>query len=116
LNDHWLMALLAGAILTFVVGVLSYGLGHRHGSATRAEPLRATDSRVEPRPGITRPVSTRPADLRPSGSRPTPTPLFANIPAYRINELTVLMELGVLTPEEFEQEKGKLHLGRSAVS
>lgn len=80
------MALLGGAVITFAVGVISYGLGYRHGSASRADP------------------------------RPASPPLFANIPAYRVNELTVLMELGVLTPEEFEEEKGKLHTGRSAVS
>jgi hypothetical protein len=90
LTDYWLMALLAGAVVTFAVGVAAYWLGHRHGSSNRVEP------RVDP--------------------RAAPAALFAHIPAYRINELAVLMELGVLTPEEFEQEKGKLHASRPAVS
>jgi hypothetical protein len=76
----------AAALFACVVAVAAstYWLGHRHGSARR----RSAQS-----------------------DYPSVPP---HIPPYRIKELTILMELGVLTPEEFEQEKGKLHAGRSA--
>jgi hypothetical protein len=67
-----------------IVAALAYWLGYRHGSARR----------LPPRP------------------EPVREPPF--IPAYRVKELTILMELGVLTREEFEQEKVKLHAGRLA--
>jgi hypothetical protein len=85
-NDGYyrLAALLLGVAVAFVAGVTGYWLGHRHGSASRPE-------------------------ARSESASPS-----VHIPAYRVKELTILMELGVLTPEEFEHEKGKLHAGRSA--
>lgn len=76
----------AAALFACVVAVAAsaYWLGHRHGSAPR------------------RPTQPK---------NPSAPP---DIPPYRIKELTTLMELGVLTPEEFEHEKGKLHAGRPA--
>jgi len=76
----------AAALFFCVVAVAAsaYWLGHRHGSARR-----------------------RPA-------QPEYPSAPSDIPPYRIKELTILMELGVLTPEEFEHEKGKLHAGRPA--
>jgi hypothetical protein len=78
------LAALLGGVAVFAIGVIAYWLGHRHGSARRHEP--------QPESLVARP----------------------HIPAYRVRELTILMELGVLTPEEFEHEKGKLHAGRPA--
>lgn len=78
-------ALFACAI---VVAAISYWLGFRHGLAHVV-----AFGQPAPRKQITEPPF---------------------IPAYRVKELTVLMELGVLTAEEFEQEKGKLHAHRAA--
>jgi hypothetical protein len=73
----------------------AYWLGYKHGSA---------QSSVEP---INPPVP-------PAAPPPAPLPVSSHIPSYRVNELAILLELGVLTLEEFEHEKGKLHAGRSA--
>lgn len=76
------------------IAAAAYWLGYQHGSATK---------KIEPAA-----LPASPAAPQPSHA-PAPVP---HIPAYRVKELTVLMELGVLTPEEFEHEKGKLHAGR----
>lgn len=79
-----------GVALALAVGTAAYRLGYKHGSS---------QSSVKP-----------PA---PRAAPPDPLPVAPHIPSYRVNELVTLLELGVLTPEEFEHEKGKLHAGRS---
>lgn len=79
-------------VCVLAVGALAYWLGFRHGSMHVSAALAAAES--------------QPAE--PSQPQPVEPPY---IPTYRVNELMVLMELGVLTPEEFEQAKVKLLAG-----
>ncbi len=67
-----------------IAAALGYGLGYRHGAGRLISPSRHL--------------------MGGAATRGVP-----EIPAYRVQELAVLMELGVLTPEEFEHEKGKLY-------
>lgn len=88
--SYWPLAALFVCVVA--MGALAYWLGFRHGLLHAAASHAAAES--------------QPAE--PSQPQPVEPPY---IPTYRVNELMVLMELGVLTPEEFEQAKGKLHAG-----
>ncbi len=91
----WQVAALFACVAA--VAAAAYWLGFQHGSASKKiQPSVPPESRLAPAVKITR-----------EAFAPSP-----HIPPYRVNELTVLMELGVLTQEEFEHEKGKLHAGR----
>lgn len=87
---YWPPAALFVCVVAMVA--LAYWLGFRHGLLHAAASHAAADSRPAAPP-----------------RQPPAEPPY--IPAYRLRELIVLMELGVLTPEEFEQAKGKLHAG-----
>lgn len=86
MTDLWPLAALFACVV--IVAAVAYWLGFRQGLSHMAG-----SGQRPPRKQITEPPF---------------------IPAYRVKELTVLWELGVLTAEEFEQEKGKLHAGRLA--
>ena len=88
----WQVAILF--VCVAAVAAAAYWIGYQRGvssqkSAPEAEPVAALEA------------------LHLATLAPVP-----HIPPYRVRELTVLMELGVLTPEEFEHEKGKIHAGR----
>ncbi len=86
MTDLWPLAALFTCVV--IVAAVAYWLGFRHG------------------------LSHVPGSSWPASRKQITEPPF--IPAYRVKELTVLWELGVLTAEEFEQEKVKLHAGRLA--
>lgn len=86
-----LILLLAAIPVVAAIALFFYWLGHRHGRQHVHRSLAA-----EPTP-----------QLKPESKPP-------EIPSYRIKELAILLDLGILTPEEFEAEKDKLHAGRPA--
>lgn len=93
----WPPALLFACVAA--IAIAAYWLGYLHGSAIQKLPPAAT------------PVAKHQPEAVAPAPAAAPT-VIHHIPPYRVKELTVLMELGVLTPEEFELEKGKLHAGR----